>query len=261
MMPFRRFALIFLCIISLTLFNSCNSKFSRAESCQNSSLSPNSLTKEEINDGWELLFDGKSLNGWRNYRKNTIGRDWIVEDQAIHLHAQSNAEGHWQAQDGGDIITDREFENFILKLQWKISKCGNNGIMFNVVESEKYDYVWQTGPEMQVLDNSCHPDAQYKTHRAGDLFDLISCTTESVKQAGEWNDVVIQSIKGKLDFWLNGVHVVSTQMFNKDWEDMIAKSKFKDMPDFGKSRKGHISIQDHGDKVWYRNIKIKNIKS
>ncbi|HFA51649.1 MAG TPA: DUF1080 domain-containing protein [Bacteroidetes bacterium] len=208
---------------------------------------------------WKALFDGKTLNGWRNFKKQTIGSDWVVADGAIHLNAEKKTDGDWQTKDGGDIITEDEFENFELRLEWKIAPCGNSGIIYNVVEGEGYDYVWQTGPEMQVLDNACHPDAKIPTHRAGDLYDMIACKTETVKPAGEWNKVRIIIKDGHVEHWLNGVKVVEFQMFDDHWWEMIANSKFKDMPGFGKAKKGHISLQDHGNKVWYRNIKIKEL--
>ncbi|MBK9151214.1 MAG: DUF1080 domain-containing protein [Saprospiraceae bacterium] len=220
----------------------------------------NTLTDQEKAAGWVLLFDGKTLNGWRNFRKQTIGKSWIIDQEAIHLDARPDARGGWQAPDGGDIITDKEYENYELSLEWKISNCGNSGIIFNVVESDQYDYVWQTGPEMQVLDNACHPDARIRTHRAGDLYDMIETSVSTVKPAGEWNEARIRSVNGKVDFWLNGYNVVSFEMHTDAWKKMVAASKFKDMPGFGLARKGHIALQDHGDKVWYRNIKIREIK-
>ncbi len=220
----------------------------------------NSLNAAEVKNGWSLLFDGKSLTGWRNFRKKTIGKSWVVQDNAIHLDARPNKEGHWQAPDGGDIITDKTYENFEFSYEWKIGNCGNSGVMFNVVENDKYDYVWQTGPEMQVLDNTCHPDSKFVTHRAGDLYDMIACKYEVVKPAGEWNEARIKSVKGNVSFWLNGINVVNFTMHDENWKKMVANSKFKEMPDFGLAKSGHISLQDHGDKVWFRNLKIKEIK-
>ena len=107
-----------------------------------------------------MLFDGKTTNGWRNFNKETIGSSWIIDNGTLHLKAEKNPDGHWQAPDGGDIITEGEYENYELSLEWKISACGNSGIIYNVVENDEYEFVWQTGPEMQVLDNSCHPDAK-----------------------------------------------------------------------------------------------------
>lgn len=217
----------------------------------------NTLTESEKSSGWKLLFDGVSTAGWHNFNKETIGKSWIVEDGAIALDARKNPEGHWQAPDGGDILTAEEYENFELNIEWKISPCGNSGIIYNVVESKDYDYVWNTGPEMQVLDNTCHPDTRFTTHRAGDLYDMIECKYVTVKPAGEWNKVRLIKNKGKVEHWLNGVKVVEFEMYNDQWNEMIKASKFKDMKGFGLAAKGKIALQDHGDKVWYRNIKIK----
>ena len=128
-----------------------------------------------------------------------------------------------------------------------------------LVENEDYDFVWQTGPEMQVLDNTCHPDAMYPMHRAGDLYDMMECEYVTVNPANEWNRVRLIIQDGNVEHWLNGRRVVSFQMHNEEWLRMIANSKFKDMPGFGKAKNGHLSLQDHGDRVWYRNIKIREL--
>lgn len=226
---------------------------------QTEEYADNTLSASERAAGWELLFDGQNLDSWRNFKKQTIGSSWTIKDGAIYLNAQPNPDGGWQAADGGDILTKETYENFELKLDWKISPCGNSGIIYNIVESEDYDYVWQTGPEMQVLDNTCHPDAAIITHRAGDLYDLIECKYVTVNPAGEWNRVRIVSDNGKLEQWQNGRKVVETTMWDDKWFEMIANSKFKDMPAFGRSKKGHISLQDHGDPVWFKNIKIRRL--
>ncbi len=220
----------------------------------------NVLSDAEVKDGFKLLFDGKTLTGWRNFKKTTIGKGWVIDsvEQAIQLTVKP-VNGAWQSEDGGDIMTDATYENYELTLEWKIDTCGNSGIIYNVVEDPKTEYVWQTGPEMQVLDNTCHPDAKIIKHRAGDLYDMISCSTETVKPALEWNKVKLIQNKGKVEHWLNGTKVVEYDMNLPAWKEIIAKSKFKDMPLFGKSLKGHIALQDHGNKVWYRNIKIKQL--
>ncbi|MBS1755311.1 MAG: DUF1080 domain-containing protein [Ferruginibacter sp.] len=207
---------------------------------------------------WISLFDGKTLKGWHTYGKKTIGEAWKVKDGVLYLDTEK--QDGWQTKAGGDIVTDEEFENFDLQLEWKISKNGNSGIIFYVHEdTSKYEYCWNTGPEMQVLDNDGHPDGKIIKHRAGDLYDLISCSKETVKPVGEWNQVEIIANNGKLDFFLNGTNVVSTTLWNDDWKNLIAGSKFKNYPGFGTYKKGRIALQDHGNTVWYRNIKIKRL--
>lgn len=217
----------------------------------------NSLTDQEKADGWKLLFDGKTLNGWKGYMKDSIGSAWSVDEESIHLD-NGQKEG-FQVKSGGDIITTDEYENYELSLQWKIQPCGNSGVIFHVVESPEFEYVWNTGPEMQVLDNACHPDAKIIKHRAGDLYDLITVSEETVKPAGEWNEARLKSDHGNMTFWLNGVQTVSFTMHTPEWDALVAGSKFKDMKGFGKASKGHIALQDHGDKVWFRNIKIREL--
>ena len=161
------------------------------------------LTDQEKKEGWKLLFDGQTTAGWRNYGSDKIGEAWKVKDGVLYLDTSKKKD--WQTHGGGDIITEKEYENFELSLEWKIEACGNSGIMFNVVESKDNQYAWYSAPEVQVLDNACHPDAKIIKHRAGDLYDLISCSTETVKPAGEWNQVRITSNKGNLELWLNGL--------------------------------------------------------
>jgi hypothetical protein len=161
-------------------------------------------------------------------------------------------------------VTNDEFGNFDLKLEWRISPKGNSGVIFYVKEDpSKYENTYNTGPEMQVLDNGSatvpgHPDGKLYTHRAGDLYDLLAAK-EAAKPAGEWNQAEIRSENDKLDFYLNGVHTLSTVLWNDTWRQMISISKFKDMKDFGTFKKGRIALQDHGDEVWYRNIRIKKL--
>lgn len=222
-------------------------------------ISHNTLTPIEKEKGWKLLFDGKKISEFRNFKKQTVGSAWVVDDNAIHLNAKKDPNGGWQDIDGGDIMTKNEYENFDFKVEWKIGNCGNSGIIFNAVENDKYDHVWETGPEMQILDNTCHPDTRYETHRAGDLYDMITTKYITVNPAGEWNKVRIVSKDGNVQFYQNGYEVVNFQMHNEKWLEMIKNSKFHEMPDFGLAKKGHIALQDHGDKVWFRNIKIKEL--
>ncbi len=205
--------------------------------------------------GWVPLFDGKTTSGWHIYGKTVTSSAWKADNGTLHLDPAAKKQG----VEGGDIITDQEYENFHLKLEWKISKNGNSGIIFLVNEDPKYQSTYNTGPEMQVLDNDGHPDAKIHKHRAGDLYDLIASSKETVKPVGEWNKAEIVCNKGKLDFFLNGTKVVSTTLWDDNWNKLVAGSKFASMPGFGTFRSGKIALQDHGDEVWYRNIMIKKL--
>ena len=216
------------------------------------------LTDEEVKEGWVSLFDGETTKGWHKYGGAPVGAAWKVENGMLCLDASQKE--NRQIKGGGDIITDEEYENFHLKLEWKIDTCGNSGIIFYIHEdTAKYERPWMTGPEMQVLDNKCHPDAKIIKHRAGDLYDLITATPETVKPANEWNIAEIKSQNGQLEFYLNTVKIVSTTMWDEGWKKMIAGSKFKDMKDFGTYKKGRIGLQDHDNNVWFRNIKIRKL--
>ncbi|MEJ7588441.1 MAG: DUF1080 domain-containing protein [Ferruginibacter sp.] len=217
----------------------------------------NTLSQTELQDGWQLLFDGTSFGGWHGYNKDHIGQGWQVKDNSIHF-------------DGGDktgesrpicndIITDKIFSDFHLKTEWKISVNGNSGIMFHVQEGPIYRTPWLTGPEMQLLDNDGHHDGLLAKHRAGDLYDLVEGSIKTVKPAGEWNlaEIIVQ--RSQLKLGQNGHTIVAITLWDEAWKKLVSESNFKDMPDFAKSGKGQIALQDHGGAVWFRNIKIKEL--
>ncbi|AHM63058.1 hypothetical protein D770_24065 [Flammeovirgaceae bacterium 311] len=202
---------------------------------------------------WVSLLEENSLEGWHTYGQDTAGSAWKVEDGVLHLDTAGNAEG-------GDLVSEQEFEDFHLQLDWKISEGGNSGLMFYVQEdADRYSEPYHTGPEMQILDNDRHPDAKIIKHRAGDLYDLITATPEAARPVGEWNQAEVISRDNKLEFILNGQSVVTTTMWDDNWRQMIANSKFKDMEGFGTFQKGKIVLQDHGDPVWFRNIRIRRL--
>ena len=202
--------------------------------------------------GWKKLFDGKTKNGWHSYGKATAGDAWKIADGTLYVDSS--------VKEGGDLVTNEEYSNFDLKLEWKISQNGNSGILININEdAKKYNETYITGPEIQVLDNDGHPDGKITKHRAGDLYDLVKSSSEPVKPVGEWNAVEIISNKGKLQIFVNGTNVVTTNMWDDNWRKMIAGSKFKNWSDFGTFKKGKIALQDHGNAVWYRNIEIKKL--
>jgi len=219
-----------------------------------SSYTPDVSVKQQDKKqkSWKSLFDGKTTKGWHSYGKTEASKSWIPENGTLHLAAG--------ATEHGDLVTDEEYSNFHLKLEWKISKNGNSGIIFFVNEDPaKYSATYNTGMEMQVLDNDGHPDAKIYKHRAGDLYDLIASSKETVKAVGEWNQTEIISNNGKLDLILNGTTVVSTTMWDDNFNSLLAGSKFNGWPGFASFKSGKIALQDHGDEVWYRNIKIQKL--
>jgi len=240
----------FVFVIAMAFISACNS----------SDTNTTAATTDSANKSteWEYLFDGVSTKGWHTYGQDTIGNAWKVEDSSLHLDA-SVKEG-WQTKAGGDIITDKEYENFDLQLEWKIAEGGNSGIIFYAHEdTSKYKYAWESGPEMQVCDNEKNEDGKVYKARAGEIYELMAISKNVIKPAGEWNGVEIIANKGNLDFNINGEHVLSTTMWDDNWKKLMARTKFEKMPGFGTYRKGKIALQDHAAHVWFRNIKIKKL--
>jgi hypothetical protein len=217
----------------------------------------NTLSETEKAEGWQLLFDGSTKTGWHIYQSKSDGSAWKVSDGMLMLDPTEKKD--WQTIGGGDIITDSAFENYHFSMEWKISPKGNSGIIFGIQDLPKYEHSWHTGMEMQILDNDGHGDGKIVKHRAGNLYDLIASSTEPLKPVGEWNKAEIKVDKGQLDLFLNGEKVVSTMLWDDNWKKLVAGSKFKEMPDFATFKSGHIGLQDHGDPVWFRNIKIRKL--
>lgn len=219
-------------------------------------LPANVLTNAEASQGWKLLFDGTSSDGWHAYGSKTIGTAWKISDGTIYFDAENNG----QPKTGGDIVTDNEYGNFELQLDWKISKGGNSGVCIYIHEDRsKYQWMWNTAPEIQIVDDEGHPDGKIYKHQAGDLYDLIPAKVKAANAPMEWNHYLIRCINGKLDIYLNQQHVVSTQLWTDEWRALIAGSKFKSMPNFGTYKTGRIGLQDHGNNVWFRNIKVRKL--
>ncbi|MFE3848479.1 DUF1080 domain-containing protein [Flavobacterium sp. ZS1P70] len=208
---------------------------------------------QAIPKGFKSIFDGKTTTGWHSYGKAVAGSAWKVEEGVLHFDPTASKEGQ-----GGDLVTDLEYTNFHLKLEWKVAAKSNSGVIFFVNEDlTKFKNTYETGLEMQVLDNEGHPDGKITKHRAGDLYDLIKSYSEPVKPVGEWNSVDIVCKFGKLTMLLNGVKVVETTLWDANFKTLVAGSKFASWPGFAAFKKGKIALQDHGDHVWFRNIQIK----
>jgi hypothetical protein len=209
---------------------------------------PNTLSDAEKQQGFRLLFDGKSTENFRNYKAESVKDAWQIKDGAIVLTKGG----------GGDIVTKDQFDAFELLIDYRISKGGNSGIMFHVAETDGPPYM--TGPEIQIQDNKDGRDPQ----KAGWLYQLYPAPqgVDATKPAGEWNSlrIVINKAPAKSEIHMNGTKYSEFVVGSDDWKDKIAKSKFKDWNGFGTQGKGHICLQDHGDEVAYRNIKIREIK-
>ena len=217
---------------------------------------PNSLTPKETQQGWRLLFNGKDLLGWHSFQEKVPGKAWQVQDGKIMLNKNRKS----VYNDFSDLVTDDEFENFDLKLEWEMEPCANSGVMFYVNESPQFKNTYESGPEMQIADLACNDDGRILKCRAGDLYDLISADTEWVNQAPKWNHYEIIANRGHLAFYMNGHKTIDTQMWDNLWSDMIKNSKFIEWPGFGTFTKGHISLQGtETGKLWFRNIKIRKL--
>jgi cytochrome c len=211
-----------------------------------------------------LLFDGSNLGGWRYYGSADEVKKWRADNGALAFEPGSLGmlamikSAIFGGGSGDLIYATEKFENFELALEWKISEAGNSGIFYFVADEEQKT-PWLTGLEMQVLDNDGHSDGKIHTHRAGDLYDLVASNPESALPHGQWNHIRIRVIDNHIEHWMNGKKVLEIQRFSPEWDQLIANSKFNDMPDFGKATEGYIVLQDHGDRVWYRNIKIRSL--
>jgi hypothetical protein len=251
--------LVCLFIAGGQVFYSCKSTEKKADTTMAEVDPYNSLTAQEQAEGWILLFDGKTTTGWRGY--DTIAfpdSGWVVEDGALRCIGSGMGEAGGK---GGDIIYDRKFKDFDLKLEWKIDSAGNSGI-FYLGQEIPGEPVWKSAPEMQILDNIGHLDAKLGkdgNRQAGSLYDLIPAVPQNAKPVGEWNQVEIIISQGTVVHFQNGEKVLEYHIGTSDWDKMIKGSKFKDFPEFGKYKEGFIALQDHGNNVWFRGIKIKTL--
>ncbi len=245
----KQINIILVCILVIGLAASCGSKGKKAEQAK------------PADDGWKVLFDGTSTAGWRGYDTTAFpSKGWNIEDGA--LHCIGSGAGEAGGAGGGDIIYDKKFSNFELSLEWKISKGGNSGIFFLAQEIPD-TAIYKSAPEMQILDNEIHPDAQLGVdgnRKAGSLYDLLPAKPQNTKPVGEWNQVGILCYQGTVVFKQNGANVVEFHLWTDDWKKMVANSKFKNWPMFvNPAKEGFIGLQDHGNDVWFRNIKIKEM--
>jgi hypothetical protein len=196
---------------------------------------------------WVALFDGTDLDQWHGYHMDHVPASWSIQDGVLAL-GKGGAEH-------ADLVTRTPYRNFDLELDWKISEGGNSGILYRVGDQE--DETYKTGPEMQVLDDERHPDGKLPSHRAGALYDLVEPPSNVALPVGQWNHARIRVQGDHIQQWLNGHLTADVQVGSEDWNRRLAASKFKSMANFAKVDSGSVALQDHGDVVWYRNIRIR----
>ena len=237
----------------------------------------NTLTEKEKKQGWTLLFNGKDFTGWRQCNSTGMASNWVIEDEAMKVFtAPGKKPGHGA---GGDILyKEKKFKNFELELEWKISKGGNSGIFYLAQEvtskdkdgNEVLEPIYISAPEFQVLDNANHPDAKLgkdNNRQAASLYDMIPAVPQNAKPFGEWNKAKIMVYKGTVVHGQNDENVLEYHLWTKQWTEMLQASKFSEEKwplafellnnCGGENHEGFIGVQDHGDDVWYRNIRVK----
>ncbi|MEE4174507.1 MAG: DUF1080 domain-containing protein [Xanthomonadales bacterium] len=197
--------------------------------------------------GWQPLFDGETLAGWRGYDSTDIPPGWRVEEGTIHF------------SDGkGDLVTTAQFTDFELALEWKVAEGGNSGIFY--LAPLGFDAIYMGAPEMQVLDDARHRDGGDPLTSAGAAYGLYPAPRGVVNPAGDWNFARIRVLGNDVEHWLNGERVVAYTLGSEEWRRLVRESKFSAWPMYGMARRGHIGLQDHGDPVWYRNLRIRSLE-
>jgi hypothetical protein len=204
----------------------------------------NAMSQSQMGGEWRSLFDGRTTTGWRGYRQQTMPAGWQVVDGALT-----------RVGDATDIVTTDQFANFELALDWKVAPGGNSGVMYRVIEGPERSY--ESGPEKQVLDDARHADGKSRLTSAGSAYGLYAAPEGLVKPAGEWNSARILVNGAHVEHWLNGTKAVEYELWSPDWEARVKASKFAEWPPYGRAKSGHIALQDHGDWVAYRDIRIR----
>jgi cytochrome c len=217
--------------------------------------SANELTSDERGQDWALLFDGKTMSGWRGFDDKAVPRAWRVENGALTLSKLPTGES---TEGRGDIVTHAQFAGFELRLQWAVEPGANSGIFFFAREGTA-DRIWKTAPEVQVLDDARHKDGALPSHRAGALYDIYEPKCNALKPAGEYNDARLVVRQGHVEHWLNGYKLVEYDLDSQDFRKAVAASKFRDQPQFARVHRGRLGLQDHGDVIRFRNIRLRQL--
>lgn len=247
---------VIIVLLAVTVL-SCTKSGTQQEATQEMESTPNALTEEEKAAGWELLFDGSTLAGWKRYNHDTIGPLWSVKDGMIICDGTGFGEG--SGDHGGSLMTTRSFGNFELSIEWKMTPGGNSGILYHVVESPEYGHDYETGPEYQVMDDAgWQGGALNEAQKVGSNYDMFEAPpTKKVMPVGEWNTARIVYNNGHVEHWLNGEKTVEFEEGSEEYNKRYQSSKWVGYPGWNKSKVGAISLQDHGAPVYYRSIKIR----
>lgn len=233
---------------------SCANQGTKVTSTKDSTHSDTANKMKAENGNSISLFDGKTLNGWHGYNKTGEVKNWTIEEEAMVCL------GAAKGDTGGDIVSDAEFENFELSWDWKITKGGNSGVMYHVVESPKYKAPYETGPEYQMIDDIGYPDKLEDWQKTGADYAMnLTNDKKKLKPVGEWNTSKIVFNNAHVEHWLNGEKVVEFEAWNDAWKKEKNEGKWKDFPDYGIAKKGRIALQDHGHKAYFKNIMIREL--
>ncbi len=240
----------------LSLLSGCK-KAKKAESGKEK-IAEKTETAPSSQSEWISLFDGKTLNGWKQYGRDQITKMWSAEDGMIVCNGEGGGEADGRQR--GSLMTTDQFGNFELELEWKISPEGNSGILYHVVEKPEYKHAFDTGPEYQLIDDVNFPSPITELQKTAAAYDMYPAKADKkLNPVGEWNRSKIIYNNGHVEHWLNGEKVVEYQEGSADWKTRYEKSKWVDYPGWDKYKKGAIALQDHGSKVWFRNIRIKKL--
>ena len=234
----------------LLMLTACDNKNTGEQAAEDQTPAETVTATQPAKGEWETLFDGNNLDKWRGFKKDDSDvNGWSIEDGVLTTDGG-----------GGDLITKEQYDNFILELDWKISKGGNSGIVYRSTE-DGYDATWHTGPEYQIIDGDGYKNKLEDVQKTGANYAIQAPKSRPVKKAGEeFNHTKIVVDGSHVEHWLNGEKVLEYELGTPEWEARVKETKFKDMPDYGKAKKGHIALQGHSDKVWFKNIRIQKLE-
>jgi hypothetical protein len=213
---------------------------------------PNTLGANEKKNGWQLLFDGSSTTGWRGYNMTGFPDAWAIEDECLTMNTTGGAESQ-------DIITEKTYKNFALSVDYKVTPAANSGVIYQIKEDPAYKFPYETGPEMQIVDDDGWPGGLEEWQKSGASYAMYPAKVKAIKPVGEWNNLFLFVKDNKVTQILNGQVVVEFEKYSDEWNKLRNSGKWTDFPDWGKFDEGHISLQNHGTKVWFRNVKIKEL--